>query len=155
MDLFLYIVVIPIAVYLIARKLDTYYHVGGNRTLLLIACALFAISPIIPSPPIHGQDTQFLTHFFGGGIFMGLIWLYFKPAMKSLPWYYELFSLYVLTCAFGVLNELYELFAHEAHLNPRPITDTSWDLFANTLGMLVFYGCYLGIRFVKRLSSSR
>ena len=50
--------------------------------------------------------------------------------------------LYVAVSALGVLNELYELFAYEIGMSTVPLTDTSWDLFANTLGALIVYIVY-------------
>lgn len=152
MNTFIYAVFIPIVIYIVARKIGTQYHIKNQQLLLVLACVLFGASIFFPSPPIYGEQTEFFTHFFGGGFFMGLIWLYFKPLFQLKTWYYELFWLYLLTCAFGVLNELYELFIYVVGLNTKPVTDTSWDLLANTLGMLVFYGCY---RLAKRLFFSR
>jgi hypothetical protein len=152
MNTLFYCLILPIIIYAVVRKLDAKYRIGGNRALLLAACVLFGVSIFLPSPLIHGQETQFWTHFLGGGVFMGLLWLYFRQWLKPRPWYVELAILYVATSALGVLNELYELFAHEIGWNPTPVTDTSWDLAANTLGILVFYGCF---RLAKRLFFSR
>lgn len=156
MNWILYLFGLPILIYVIARMIDTHYKVGGNRLILVTACLLFGISVIIPSPPIHGQDTQFLTHLLGGGVFVGLLWLYFKRALGKMPWYMELLYLYIATSALGVANELYELFAYEViGFDDVPLTDTSWDLVANTLGMLLFYGVYRLMRRAKSLFFSR
>lgn len=152
MNKFVYLIVIPVLVYIVVRKIGAQYHIKNQQLLLVLACVLFGVSIFFPSPPIYGEQTEFFTHFFGGGFFMGLIWLYFKPLFQTNKWYKDLIWLYVLTCAFGVLNELYELAVYIAGLNTKPITDTSWDLLANTLGMLVFYGCY---RLAKRVFFSR
>ena len=48
-----------------------YTHERGYRWLLYLACGLFFISWYVPSPLIDGQDTAFMTHFIGGGIFTG------------------------------------------------------------------------------------
>lgn len=152
----IYMAVLPIVIYIVVRMLDAKYRVNGSKLLLVGACLLFSLSLIIPSPKIHGQDTQFLTHLLGGGVFTGLIWLYFKPLMKNMAWYRELLYLYALVSGLGVLNELYELFSYEVLGQKQfPLTDTSWDLFANTLGMLLFYAVYRGGKYVKRLFFSR
>lgn len=150
MYMLFYLVVIPVIVYVIVRKLDARHNVSGNTQLLIAACILFGASLFIPSPQIHGQDTQFLTHLFGGGVFTGLLWLYFKPVFKHRRWYIELLHLFVIVSALGVLNELYELLAHEIHIKSEPIIDTSWDLLANTLGIILFYGCYRTIKYIQR-----
>src|ERR1700742_3421114 len=127
MNTIVYAVIIPIAIYVIARKIGRRYQVEDQRLLLVLACVLFGTSIFFPSPPIYGEQTEFFTHFFGGGVFIGLIWLYFRPLFRTRAWYHELIWLYVLTCTFGVLNELYELFIYVVGLNTKPITDTSWD----------------------------
>lgn len=152
MNTIIYAVIIPIIIYIAARFIGSKYGVKNQQLLLILACVLFGASIFFPSPPIYGEQTEFFTHFFGGGVFMGLIWLYFKPLFRIKTWYFELAWLYVLTSAFGVLNELYELFIYVLGLNTKPLTDTSWDLLANTLGMLTFYGFY---RLAKRLFFSR
>jgi hypothetical protein len=152
MNTIVYAVIIPVVIYIAAFNLGKKYNVKRQRLLLVLASVLFGASIFFPSPPIYGEQTEFFTHFFGGGVFIGLIWLYFKPLFRTSVWYYELVWLYLLTCAFGVLNELYELFIFVLGLNTKPLTDTSWDLLANTLGMLFFYGCY---RLTKRLFFSR
>ena len=53
-----------------------------HRWLLYIACVLFCISWYLPSPLIEGRDTSFTTHFVGGGLFTGLLWVYLVLAMR-------------------------------------------------------------------------
>ena len=150
MNTLFYLIVIPIVVYLTVRKLDVRYKVSGNRGLLIVACVLFGASLSLPSPQIDGQNTQFLTHLLGGGVFTGLLWLYFEPVRKQQRWYIELLHLFIIVSTLGVLNELYELFAYEIHIKSEPVTDTSWDLLANTLGVILFYGCYRTIKYFQR-----
>lgn len=154
MDL-IYLVVIPLIVYIVVRKLDTRLHVEGNRPLLIVACVLFVVSIFLPSPLIGGEDTEFLTHLLGGGVFVGLLWLYFQSIMKKRLWYIELLQLFALVSTLGVLNELFELFMHEVGITSEPLTDTSWDLLANTLGILLFYAGYQAIKYGKRLFLQR
>ena len=52
------------------------------RWLLYCACVLFFISWYLPSPLIEGRDTSFTTHFVGGGLFTGLLWVYLVLAMR-------------------------------------------------------------------------
>ncbi len=150
-----YPLLIPFAVYLVVRQLDRHYRVKGSRLLLIAACILFGISVFLPSPIIAGEDTEFFTHVFGGGFFTGMLWLYFKPVIKKNQWYVELLYLFLLVSSLGVINELFELFLHTAGITPEPLTDTSWDLLANTLGVAVFYGCYQGVKYAKRLFIQR
>jgi len=142
MDKFVYLIAIPVVVYSVVRWLDNRYKVGGNRALLIATCALFSASLFLPSPIIDGEDTEFLTHLFGGGVFTGLLWLYFRPLLRPRVWYVELAHLFVLVSVLGVANELFELLTHVLRFNPKSITDTSWDLLANTLGVILFYSGY-------------
>lgn len=115
-----------------------------NRALLYVACSLFFISWYLPSPLIDGQDTSFVAHFIGGGIFTGLVWIYIKRSLRwSASWYIEALTLFALVSALGNLNELFELFMVKAHFATILITDTSWDILANTIGALITYLGYM------------
>lgn len=125
------------------------------RWLLFVACAVFMGSWLLPSPKIEGMQTEFVTHFVGGGIFTGLLWLYIKLVKKwRFPWWVEVMTLYSLVCALGVLNELFEFALYYIGHMPNGIFDTSWDLVANTSGAALFFGAYkLGQLYVKRRRS--
>ena len=113
------------------------------RTLLYVACGLFFVSWYLPSPLIHGQDTSFVTHFVGGGVFTGLVWIYLVQSFKwRSHWLLESFSLFALVSALGCVNELFELFANEVGLASIVISETNWDILANTLGAVCVYVVY-------------
>ncbi len=123
-------------------------HFGGEtkkyRVWLLIGILLYTVSWWLPSPLIEGKNTNFTTHFLGGGIFTGMIWYYFKQSLKwKALWLLEAVSLYVFVSALGVANELFEVVLYMFGGMPNGIADTSWDLLANTLGALLFYVVYL------------
>lgn len=155
MTILIYLLFIPLIVYIVARYLDVRYKVGGNQLLLAVACVLFGLSILLPSPAINGEDTEFVTHLLGGGIFTGLLWLYFKPVIKPQRWYGELFQILVLVSLLGVGNELFELLMHSLGITSEPLTDTSWDLLANTLGVFLFYACYRLTKYLKTLFLQR
>lgn len=114
------------------------------RWLLYTACGLFFISWYLPSPLIDGQDTSFTTHFVGGGLFTGLLWCYLKLSMRwRAHWLLEAFSLFALVSALGCINELAEVVFVKTGLARITLTDTSWDIVANTLGALVVYVGYV------------
>jgi hypothetical protein len=114
------------------------------RWLLGAACLVFTVSWWLPSPLIYGQQTEFMTHFFGGGLFCGLLGLYIKMTQRlQWRWYKELIALFALVSMLGVLNELFEVVLWVLGYMPHGITDTSWDLVANTSGALVCYGGYV------------
>ena len=124
------------------------------RWLLYLACVLFFISWYLPSPLIDGRDTSFTTHFVGGGLFTGLLWVYLVLAMRwRSHWLVMAFSVFALVSALGCINELAELFMVKAGIARIEIDDTNWDILANTLGAAaVWLGWmgWMGWRFVKR-----
>lgn len=87
-----------------------------------------------------------MTHFVGGGVFTGLLWWYLKLALNwRAHWLIEAFSLFALVSALGCINELAELMMVKAGLATITLTDTSWDILANSLGALLTYACHLPI----------
>lgn len=153
---FLYLVVIPVAIYAITSTINRRYKVRGSTLWLAVAALLFAASLFLPSPQIGGTDTEFWTHFFGGGFFIGILYVYFRPLIKrKLRWYEDLAVLFVLVSAFGVINELYELLALHIGIYHEKLDDTSWDLLANTLGALTFFVLYKTMNWLKSLFISR
>ena len=141
--------------YVVVRWLYKRYQVNGSRLLLATACFLFGVSIFLPSPYIDGESTEFLTHVFGGGVFCGLLWLYFQPQIHAQEWRKEVVALFVLVSALGVVNELFELVMHVLGFNPKSIADTSWDLLANTIGVFLFYAAYRTIKYLKPLFLQR
>ena len=105
------------------------------RWLLYVACVLFFISWYLPSPLIEGRDTSFTTHFVGGGLFTGLLWIYLVLATRwRAHWLVMVFSVFALVSALGCINELAELFMVKVGLAHITLDDTNWDILANTLG---------------------
>jgi hypothetical protein len=141
-------IVVPIVIAvglprLVEKKRQPKAEILPHRVILYSACILFFISWYLPSPLIHGEDTSFVTHFIGGGLFTGLLWLYLKKTLGwNSSWYFEAFSLFALVSALGAINELFELLLVEADISSILLTDTSWDILANTLGAAIVYGVY-------------
>lgn len=138
-------VVVPVAVLLLVPRIVAHY--GGDvkryRWWLYAACTLYIVSWWLPSPLIQGRDTSFTTHFLGGGVFTGMVWYYLKRSLQwRAHWLLEAFSLFALVSVLGVANELLEIVLYLFGRMPNGISDTSWDLLANTLGAFVFYVCY-------------
>jgi len=105
------------------------------RWLLYFACLLFFISWYLPSPLIEGRDTSFTTHFVGGGLFTGLLWIYLVLATRwRAHWLVMVFSLFALVSALGCVNELAELCMVKVGVARITLDDTNWDILANTLG---------------------
>lgn len=146
-------IVVPILVYTITPRIIT--QLGGEpkqyKRLLVAACLVFFISWYLPSPLIDGEDTSFTTHFVGGGIFTGMLWLYLKFSMRwRSVWWLEAFSLFALVSALGCINELFELLTVRIGISSIPLDDTNWDILANTLGAGLMYLVYI-LFFNKKL----
>lgn len=143
--------VVFIAVPLLVQWLSPEQRRDEHRLVLAVGCACYAISWFLPSPLIEGEDTQFSTHFVGGGFFTGFVWLYI---VRQLGWKLsiplEMLSLYALVSLLGVANELFELLVTQLGLVRLTPCDTWWDLFANTVGALTFWLLYRGGQLLRR-----
>ncbi len=140
-------VVVPVAIWLFLPPLITYLFKlpAPSRLLLLVGGLCFFISWYLPSPLIEGRDTNFTTHFVGGGIFCGFVWLYLKRHLQlSLSPLIELVTLYAVVSSLGVANELFELVITKIHFVSIDPSDTWWDFVANSLGSLAFWMVYRG-----------
>ena len=114
-----------------------------NIAILYVACILFFISWYLPSPLINGEDTSFVTHFIGGGLFSALLWWYIcRSRGMRFSWWRDVTLLFALVSTLGVANELFELILVQAGVASILITDTSWDLVANTAGAMTGYVLY-------------
>ncbi len=142
-------IVVPLCVYAAMPWLVTLLSgkKATQNTVLLLGCILYAVSWFVPSPLIHGVDTSFSTHFIGGGLFTGCIWLYLKQQLswKASP-LLELISLYALVSMLGVANELAELLLQEVGIHFANSSDTWWDLLANTAGAFAFWVGYRSLK---------
>lgn len=154
MDYTLYIsVLVPLGIYLmLPRWLQRSGHKETRwRWSLIVACLLFFIAWYLPSPEIDGQDTSFVTHFVGGGMFCAFLWYYLEKSFRlKWQWYARFMALFALVSALGNINELFELFAVRTQFANILITDTSWDILANTAGALVTYGIILLVEMYDR-----
>ena len=145
--IFLFVsIVVPLLVFISAPWIVRYFkgNPAGYEWLLFLACSFFFVSWYLPSPLIDGNDTSFTTHFVGGGLFTGLLWLYFKYSLRLRgPWWIEGFTLFALVSALGCVNELFELSIVQTGIHHMTLDDTSWDILANSLGALTIYIGYL------------
>ncbi|MFZ2513234.1 MAG: hypothetical protein WAW63_02135 [Candidatus Saccharimonadales bacterium] len=140
--------VVPLVVYTFAHML--FGEHPEERWWVVVACLLFFLSYFVPSPLVHGQETQYMTHFVGGGLFSGFLWLYITRVNKlRLNLAVEATSLFVLVSTLGVMNELFETVLFWLGHMPAGIADTSWDLVANSTGALSFYLVYKGIQWLR------
>ena len=142
-------VIIPLTFVFILPKLLQHYGLKNEKSyrwMVYVAAVLFWVSWYLPSPLIHGQDMSSTTHFVGGGMFTGFLWLYLKFSFGwREKWWIEALSLFALVSALGNINELVELFMVEAGMSHIPLNDTNWDILANTLGSLIVFLAYAAL----------
>lgn len=142
-------VFVPLGLFLFAPSFVRWLAGKSVRrdAVFFAALGAYFISWYIPSPTIDGMDTSFSTHFIGGGIFSGLVWLWAKRQLGWKPtWMLELLGVYAFVSALGVANELFELAAVQSGVLHITSVDTWWDLLANTLGAFVFWTGYRAAR---------
>jgi hypothetical protein len=121
--------------------------------LVLLAAAAFPLSELLPNIHISAETSTFQQHFVGGGFYCALLYTYCKLRFNWLsPWLIDLLLLFAFVSALGVANELVEfLMVKVGHIPHIDISDTSWDLTANTTGCFVGYGLLrLVLRSVRR-----
>lgn len=139
-------ILIPICTYLVLPWVLKKVRPQGalpSRAYLIVAGLLFFIAWYLPSPEIQGQQTSAVTHFIGGGVFTGIVWVYIKRYLDwQAPWMVELFTLLALVSFLGVMNELFELVGVHVGIIDISLDDTSWDLLMNTLGALTVWVMY-------------
>jgi hypothetical protein len=147
-------IIVPTIIYLYLPKYAEHGHAGAKkyRWLLIVGCFLYFISWYLPVPIIDGMETGFWTHFIGGGVFTGFLWLYLVKTgfwkVKEVLW--EIVTLYALVSSLGVLNELAEFGLFKVGLFPMGLADTSWDLVTNTSGAALFYIVYKTVEFIRK-----
>ena len=144
MSIFHYIsVFVPVTLVFVVPYVLRYHGFTDEkkyRWLLSCACVLFFISWYLPSPLIEGRDTSFSTHFVGGGVFTGLLWVYLVLAIRwRSHWLVMAFSLFALVSVLGCVNELAELLMVKLGLAHITLDDTNWDILANTLGAVTVW----------------
>ncbi len=136
-------VAIPILGIVILPRLLPRHTEPRYRWLLYVAGLLFFVAWYLPSPLIDGQDTSLVTHFVGGGVYTGLIWMYLKQSLQlKSHWLLEAFSLFGLVSVLGCVNELAELLMVRTGIAKILLSDTNWDILANTIGAFVVFGSY-------------
>jgi len=139
--------VIPALLLTLTPRIVTYFGGEPKRYMpwLYAASVLYMISWWLPSPLIEGRDTSFTTHFLGGrGVYgHGLVLSEAIFEVERALAARKPFSLFVLVSTLGVANELLEVVLYVFGRMPNGISDTSWDLLANTLGALTFYLVYV------------
>jgi hypothetical protein len=144
---------VPIVVFLLlpwALEVATHKK-SPSRAILITAGVLFFLSWYLPSPEIQGNNTAAVTHFVGGGIFTGFVWLYIKRHLNwQVHWLVEILSLLAMVSMLGVANELFELAAVQLNIIDIPLADAPWDLLMNTLGAFTFW---LGYKLGRKMQN--
>lgn len=109
----------------------------------LVGAVGFGLLGAVLSEIVGANAGNFLLHSVGGGMASTCLYLYLARPFKFKPnWRLELASLFLFTCALGVLNELGEFFIEETFSVIMSIDsqDTWRDFVANTSGAFLLWG---------------
>lgn len=118
--------------------------------LTWLAAGLLLLALVMPDIHISGETDTFQLHFVGGGLYTACLFVYFCRAFRlSLPLGYRLAALFAVVSALGVANELLEFSLTHLQIQPMDISDTSWDLVANTSGAFVGFGLLSLIKSIR------
>jgi hypothetical protein len=129
---------LPIILRRISRRLGLKLN-PAPYALLVIATVVYLVGPLLPDIHISASTDTFQEHFMGG-VYTALLYVFFSRLFGWRPrWWLNLLGLFAWTSAFGVFNELFEFAIVQLNLIQIDITDTSWDLVANTVGSLTAF----------------
>lgn len=118
-------------------------HYPSSGWIPVLAALFYASSIFLPDIHISSETNTFQEHFVGGGLYTALLYVYFTKFAGWRPhWSVAWLGLFAWTSALGVGNELVEFAVTKLNLTHIDITDTSWDLAANTLGSFLGYSLF-------------
>lgn len=121
--------------------------------LPVTAGVLFLLSFRLPEIPITSQTSTFTQHAVGGGVYCALLFVYFAQLFRW-DWSHSTTAiiLFAWVSAFGAANELLELLLNQLGVARINLSDTNWDILANTMG--AFIG-YYGLMLMQHYQASR
>lgn len=129
--------------YIVWRLVPLVSHVTIRRHydwLPIAAAVCYAVAWFIPDIHISDETRTFQQHFVGGGMYCAFLYVYLKQLLGwRLPFVASLIVLFAWVSAFGVANELVEFTLTKLQFAHIGLTDTDWDLVANTLGAFAGY----------------
>lgn len=127
---------LPVLIPRIARR----YHLALQPAPLwlpVLAAIVYFSAGFLPDIHISHETNSFQEHFVGGGLYTAILFLYFTKLFSwRKHWLIMLLALFAWTSALGTANELLEFTLVKLNITQIDISDTSWDLVANTAGML-------------------
>jgi hypothetical protein len=137
---------LPVVVRAAARLFPAVKLHDSHDWLPSVAAMAFIASLYLPVISISEGTSTFQQHFVGGGVYCALLYVYFR---QLLGWKLSLASsivvLFAWVSAFGVANELAELAVTQLGIARIDISDTDWDLLANTTGAIIGYLILVGL----------
>ncbi len=105
-----------------------------------LAAFMFFSSFFLPEMFVVSETATFQQHFVGGGVFTACLFVYLKKLLGlRIGVVLSVGLLFMTVSAFGAVNELLELALVKMNLSSIDISDTSWDLLANTSGAAAGY----------------
>jgi hypothetical protein len=129
----------PLLVHAIERKKNSWKQ---GMVWIWIAGGIIALAIALSYADVHLNTgySNFLLHFFGGGVVSVLWWRYFNTHfLLARTWLQDFMYVWALVCMMGVANELFEFFLDSTlgYQFSFDRYDTWWDLVANSLGAIV------------------
>jgi Na+/melibiose symporter-like transporter len=97
----------------------------------------------LPDIPISSETTSTTVHLLGGALIGPLLFAYFTKAYDikkhEKRWVRYLLVYSAVGGLFGLSNEILEFFLVKLHIMSIDITDTSWDIVENFVGLTVTF----------------
>lgn len=139
--MFVAISAIPIFIAIFIAILKKYFpkiNVGKSPFWLpILAACVFFFSFFVPDIHISNETETFQQHFIGGGIFCTLMFFYLAGVLNiKYNFLLGIIYVFIFTSALGIANELLEFSLLKLGIFEIKMTDTSWDLVANTSGAI-------------------
>jgi hypothetical protein len=129
---------LPVIAPRIAHKMRIPIH-HAPVWLPLVAAIIYFGSLYVPDIHISMETSTFQEHFLGG-VYTAILYVYFTQLFGwRRHWLVMLVGLYAWTSSLGVANEILEFALTKLDIQHINISDTSWDLVANTVGSFTAY----------------
>jgi hypothetical protein len=147
-------ILLPTIIPRLAKKYGFVLH-KAPTWLPFLAATLYLASAFLPDIHISPETHTFQEHFVGGGVYTTILYIYFTKLLGLRPrWLIALLGLFAWTSALGTANELLEFSLVKLNVTDINISDTSWDLVANSTGMLSAFVIWRLVKLFNRRSAN-
>lgn len=137
------ITILTLLLPVLAPRAARHYHLAVQAApawLPILAAIVYFSAGFLPDIGISAETNSFQEHFIGGGVYTTALFVYFSKLIGWHPaWPIRFIALFAWASSLGVINELFEFALVKFNITHINISDTSWDLVANTTGMVVSF----------------